>query len=206
MNLNYYEIGMKAYSLICESIYGIDTRGIVPSISATAHHYETLPYHVVFQVLRKLRLTESDVFYDIGCGKGRILCCAARLTLRSVVGVELNETLAACAMKNVEGMRGRNSSVSIQRCDARTLRYADATAFFLYNPFPIDVVNHFLQILCENNALRSFKIAYVNPIDDVRNLEVFRFFEVYDEIRYPNLSGVNKVWFVKLNGSKNLAC
>ena len=32
-------------------------------------------------------LAPGDVFVDVGCGKGRVVCCAARRPLRRVVGI-----------------------------------------------------------------------------------------------------------------------
>jgi hypothetical protein len=57
---------------------GVSTRGIVPTDHPDSVHYATMRYSTVWTILRHLDLRAPDVFMDIGSGKGRVLCCAAR--------------------------------------------------------------------------------------------------------------------------------
>ena len=68
---------------------GISTRGSVPVDFPDAHHYAAMQYSSIFEVLRFLSLSSSDTFVDIGSGKGRVVCCAARHAVAKVVGIGL---------------------------------------------------------------------------------------------------------------------
>src|SRR5690348_10833891 len=67
---------------------GIETRGVVPTRHADSVHYATMGYSSIWSILDQLELRRSDVFIDIGSGKGRVLCCAAQYVVDQVIGVE----------------------------------------------------------------------------------------------------------------------
>lgn len=98
-------------------------------------YYEPLNYLKVRRVLRLLELQPTDVLYDLGCGKGRILCVAARGRMQRVIGVELFDELGAVARENARRLRGRKSPIDVVCTDATLLDYDDGTVFVLYNPF-----------------------------------------------------------------------
>src|SRR4051794_25559731 len=92
---------------------GVSTRGICPIDHPDSVHYATIGFADVNRVLQRLELGESDVFVDIGSGKGRVLCCAARYSLRQVVGVDLSPELCEDARVNAAKMRGRKASIQV---------------------------------------------------------------------------------------------
>ena len=100
-----------------------DDRGIHPekSVHGDIVYYEPLIYFNVRRMLRLLDLQTDDVRYDIGCGKGRILCVAARRRLKKVVGVELFEELCAAARANAARLRGRKTPIDVVCGDATTI-------------------------------------------------------------------------------------
>src|ERR1022692_2032257 len=51
--------------------------------------YASPDYWNLYRTVRKLRLTTNDVFYDLGCGMGRVLCVVAQNAVKQCVGVEL---------------------------------------------------------------------------------------------------------------------
>lgn len=82
--------------------------------------------------------TKRGVFVDYGAGLGRIVCCAASLGFKKVVGVELSDKLASTARNNVETARKRfpTADVSILNINATEWPVDDAvTVFHFYNPF-----------------------------------------------------------------------
>ena len=93
---------------------------------------------VLRRALRKLDMTESDVFVDFGSGKGRIVLQAAMYPFRRVLGVEISPQLHRIAMQNVQRSRHR------LRCDDVVLVNSaaeefdipdDLTVAYFFNPF-----------------------------------------------------------------------
>jgi len=79
-------------------------------------------------------LQPSDIFYDVGCGDGRVLIHLAQTTsCRHFVGIEIDRERAEEARVAVRNAH-LDPSVKVEiRCEnALTSDYADATAVFLY--------------------------------------------------------------------------
>jgi trans-aconitate methyltransferase len=144
----------------------ISSRGVVPVTHADSVHYATMNYATIWAVLDHLRLGPADVFVDIGCGKGRVLCCAARYPVQRVHGVDLYHSLCAGARENARRMRGRRAPISVETNKAEDFDYTAATVLFLFDPFgPATLANVLRKIRRE--ARGSVRIAYANPTHDV---------------------------------------
>jgi hypothetical protein len=90
------------------------------------------------RVLTDLPLQRSDVFVDIGAGKGKALLIAGRFRCAQVIGVELNAELSAGATRNVEIARRRLRCQRVETVNANALAWpipGDASVFFFNNPF-----------------------------------------------------------------------
>lgn len=129
-------------------------------------YYEPMNYLYIRRLLRRLELREEDVLFDIGCGKGRIVCVAARRRLKRVVGVELFEELCDAARANAARLRGRNAPVEIRCGDAATMDYSEGTVFVLYNPFGPATMSAVLDRLRESfsRSARRIRIGYYMPV------------------------------------------
>jgi SAM-dependent methyltransferase len=97
--------------------------------------YASIGYRHIRKILRVLNPGPQDIFYDIGCGMGRVLCVAAQRPLRKCVGVELLESLCQIARQNALKLRRRRSPIQIICGDAANISSADGTIYFLFNPF-----------------------------------------------------------------------
>lgn len=100
--------------------------------------YESPDYWYVRRACRdawRQRRNASEVAYDLGSGKGRILCVLALRPWTRVVGVELFPDLAEAARKNAAAMRGRRAPIEVITGDALKTDIDDGTVFFLFNPF-----------------------------------------------------------------------
>jgi SAM-dependent methyltransferase len=97
--------------------------------------YATVDYWNVRKVIRILRPGPEDVFYDIGCGMGRIVCSMARKPVKKCVGIELFEPLCQRARENAARLRGRRSPIEIICEDAACADVSDGTIYWLFNPF-----------------------------------------------------------------------
>ena len=129
-------------------------------------YYEPLEYRNVRGIFRVFDLGRDDVFYDIGCGKGRVLCLVARLPLRKVVGVELFDELCEAARQNAGRLRGRKSPIEIICADATKVDYSDATVFYWWNPFGEQTMRGVIQRIRESfdKNPRSIRIGYLKPV------------------------------------------
>jgi predicted RNA methylase len=158
----------KAVNTCWELRLGVRTRGFQEDASwiTTEHvHYGPTSYPLIFRILDFLALTQNDVVVDLGCGKGRVVCCAARYRLVEVIGVEDVPILADRAEANATGMRGRKSTVSIARCKAQDFDYARGTVYYLNNPFGPQTLNAVLKRL-EPATEPGRRLVYFNPVHE----------------------------------------
>jgi SAM-dependent methyltransferase len=146
------------------------TRG---PFSPTAKHVDNLAYvprdyWYVRAMARRLKLAREDVFYDIGCGMGRILCVVARRRIRKCVGIELLEPLCQKARCNALRLRGRKAPIEIICADAATADLSEGTVYYLFNPFGKDTLRDFLANLETSISRdpRKVKVVYYNPIHE----------------------------------------
>jgi precorrin-6B methylase 2 len=119
-------------------------------LSQSAKHddgncYQSPDYWYVYRVARLLNPGPEDVFYDLGSGKGRIVCVMARKRMRKCVGVELNERLCETARRNGGRVRGRHSPIEIICADVANADLSDGTIYFMYNPFGSDTMREVLK-------------------------------------------------------------
>lgn len=109
-------------------IENVDSIGYVPS-----------PYAAFWKTMRYVGARpETSVFVDYGAGYGRIVCCAATLPFKRVIGVELAASHVNVARENIKraANRLRCQSVKVAHADAAHWRVPDdASVFHLYNPF-----------------------------------------------------------------------
>ena len=144
---------------------GIATRGVVPVEHADSTHYATMNYSTIRAILKHLALDPSDVFVDIGSGKGRVLCCAARYPVMQVVGVDMSEAFCQVARRNARRMRGRRAPISVETAAAQDFDYSAATVLFLFDPFGAATLDPLLEQV-GRQAQGRVRIAYANPKHD----------------------------------------
>jgi SAM-dependent methyltransferase len=142
---------------------GIETRGLMPIEHADSGHYATMSYSTIWSILDHLALGPSDVFADIGSGKGRVLCCAAQYSVDQVIGVDLSEELCAVARENVRRLRHRRAPITVHQCFADAFDYSSATVLFLFNPFGASTLASVLDKI-RRSAGRAVRIAYAYPL------------------------------------------
>ncbi|MFG2036672.1 SAM-dependent methyltransferase [Dactylosporangium sp. NPDC048998] len=153
----------RVNNLLWERRLGVVTRGVVAVDYPDASQYASIDYALIDQILRHLALQPSDVFVDVGCGKGRVLCCAARFRVRHVIGVDLSEEFCAQARANAERTRGRRSPVEVHQAFAQEYDYSDCTAFYMFSPFGPDTMEQVLTKIRKDRAGAPIRIAYSNP-------------------------------------------
>lgn len=153
---------------IWERRLGIRTVGNVMIHQPDAHLYGTFAYRSIFRILDRMNLQPDDVFVDIGCGKGRIVCCAARFKIRKAVGVDLDGALCRIARENAQRLRGRVADIEIIHAPAQECDYTQCTQFFLFNPFGEQTLRQVVSVISRSiqEQPRPVQIVYVNPAYD----------------------------------------
>jgi SAM-dependent methyltransferase len=172
----------KAMSFWFEAYLGIETIGAVAPITDEGVHYTPLPYPLISRMLTSLHLSGSDVFVDVGCGKGRVVCCASRIKMRRVVALEINKDLLALAVANARRVRGKRTPVDPVAASADVYNFEDATVVYLYNPFNARITNLVIQqlFLSYSRRPRGIRIVYANPVHE-QVLDRQGWLEKYDE-------------------------
>jgi SAM-dependent methyltransferase len=130
------------------------------------HKYASPDYHYIRKTVKILNAASEDVVFDIGCGKGRVLCLFAREPVKKCVGVELMEDLCHEARANAVRMRGRRSPVEIFCQDAAQANLAEGTIYYLFNPFGAETLDAVLQNIRRSLSEfpRRVRIVYHNSV------------------------------------------
>ncbi len=128
--------------------------------------YGTPDYYYIRKIIRRLRPTTQDVVYDIGAGKGRILCVMSRYSVKKCVGIELFEDFCEVARRNAQRMRGQRCPIEMRCEDAVQTDLSDGTIFFLFNPFGAATMREVLANLKGSLAVnpRRVRIVYYNSV------------------------------------------
>ena len=166
-----------------ETYLGIKTRGLIHVDKPDSFYYSTLSYINTHKILNRLELYPSDVLVDVGCGKGRMLCCAARYVCDRVIGIEYSGGFCDLAVQNLNRVRGkRTSSFAVNHGAAEEFDYADATALYFYNPFGPKTLDAVLDKIERDVPVRSLRVAFANP--SAAQAEVFfqRGWHLYDRL------------------------
>ena len=128
--------------------------------------YATPDYYYIYRIIRMLNPQADDVVYDIGAGKGRILCVMSRRNIRKCVGIELMDELCHAARANAGRVRGRRAPIEIRCEDAATADISDGTIYFLFNPFGKDTMLEMLSNIGRSLAgnPRRVQVVYYNNV------------------------------------------
>lgn len=163
------ESAVRLHNIWSEQRLGISTRGVLEIDHADSVHYATMGYGLVGRILDHLQLRPDDVFVDIGCGRGRVLCCAARHPIEHVYGVDVQPQLCDAARANAERLRGRRAPITVRNDVAQDFDYAGATVLYMFDPFGADTLRLVLDKVRADTdgraggGARAIRIAYANP-------------------------------------------
>lgn len=191
-------IWQKVQSLWFEIYFGIHTRGYAPPPTDEGISYSPLPYSVIFRMLKYLDMKEHDVFVDVGCGKGRVVCCVCRTPIKKVVAIELNRELLNQALVNTRRLRGKISLVEPVLKSAEDYDYEDATVVYFYNPFSARLVELVMERLFESfmRSPRLICVVYANPIhtEAIGRLNWLEKYEEWPASEFPGFGCPVSFW------------
>lgn len=145
-------------------------------------YYGASSYRRIFRILDSLHLGPSDIFIDLGCGKGRVTCCASLYPMYEVIGVEDVPELCTIAEKNLMRLRGKRTQATIFHGKAQEFEYTKATVIYMFHPFGPNTLAAVLSQLDKGlqASPRSLRIVYVNPVHEYV-LKEAKWLEPYDQ-------------------------
>ena len=61
--------------------------------------YGTIAPYFIQKILELVKFDTSDIFVDLGCGKGRVLLIASKFNFKKIIGIEFSPELYLIAQK-----------------------------------------------------------------------------------------------------------
>lgn len=145
------------FSSFCEP----EALGLEPE---RCYPYERSSPVLLYQAFDDLNIVPGDNLLDVGCGKGYALyLLRKRYAFSRTDGIEISPRLVDIARRN---MMRLGLDVRIELADAAMFAGLDQYRYFyLFNPFPGDVMERFLMNLQESllREPRSVTLVYSNP-------------------------------------------
>jgi SAM-dependent methyltransferase len=156
---------------------GVETGGVVnhPKDSDNPLHRLAVHYQATSpKMFRKIMqsfgcVTAPFTFFDMGCGKGRVLLMASRYGFKGVVGVEFDSALAEIAQENAAHFQRHHtdcSAIEVICSDAATYQFPDEDAvIFFFNPFAREIMEKVLaNIKASAKTTKHRYIIYYHPV------------------------------------------
>ena len=156
--------------------YRTDTSGKVhlPDVhDAERIYYIASPWRQLRRALPRREVAETDVFVDIGCGKGRVVLeAAAGYPFRRCMGVELVPEIYQQAVANIRNAEARHrriqGRVELVNSDIRDFKVPDdVTVVYAFNPFRGSIWEASMNALVESydRAPRRIRLIYAKPLE-----------------------------------------
>jgi SAM-dependent methyltransferase len=155
------------------------TRTSGPRYTDERRGYEPSETWQMLRILPPAAITPTDVFADVGCGKGRALVIAAHhYSFQRVMGVEISAEIYEIAQRNVARMRQAATPIELIHSDVDHWKIPqDVTVFYLFNPFTGHTFGRFVEkvVASQQENPRRILIVYVFPVmGDVLTAQGFR--------------------------------
>ncbi|MGH7979410.1 MAG: class I SAM-dependent methyltransferase [Limisphaerales bacterium] len=169
--MSFRNLLLQLETAVWDGIYGIKTLGCAPgkapagAADGDAVRFQSKCFFHIKRILRQFPMTGHDVFYDIGCGSGRVVCISAQKKITRCVGIELSRDLSELARRNGSNLRFRKAAIEIIQADASAVDYSAGTVFWLYDPFGARTLTAVLERIRSSlaDAPRKITFVYLNP-------------------------------------------
>jgi SAM-dependent methyltransferase len=196
---NFYGAQQRVFDLLL----GVSTSGITATddgdLGAGGEncYYQGCGWLSLRRALRDLNPTASDVFVDLGSGKGKALLIAGLLPYKRVVGVDIDEELSRLAARNIDRARRRLRAGAVDCVTASVLEWPipdDASVIFMFNPFVGETFGAALTRIFESydRNPRPLHIVYQHPWEHDQLLSTGRV--VVNNVRSGTWPGRARWW------------
>ena len=164
---NFYGLQQRVF----DCLLGVSTRGIMStegSVIEGCLYYQGCQWLSVRWALKYLKPSMSDVFVDLGSGKGKALLIACQLQYKRVIGVEIDKELSCWAARNIDRARPRLRAEKVECLNFNILEWFipdDTSVIFMYNPFIGQTFSSVMSKVFESydNNPRPLHIIYEFP-------------------------------------------
>lgn len=119
------------------------------------------PARIVFELIKKSKITQADIFYDLGSGLGQVSILVGLLTGAKTKGVEFDPAYCDYAERCARELG--LDHVEFINLDARDADYSDGTVFFMYTPFTGKLLQEVLEKLKHESRNRTIRICTYGP-------------------------------------------
>ena len=162
-------INRTGYDYLDESISGVlrfeePSAEVVP-LESDMVAYQPTPARHIFDLIRRIELTERDFLIDLGSGLGHVTLMASICTGANCTGIELEPSYVDCACKSARSL-SLNNARFIQG-DVRTADLSDGTVFYLYTPFTGATLRDVLNSLRHEAARRAIRVCTLGPCTQI---------------------------------------
>lgn len=129
------------------------------------HGYSKTSERHLKEIFERIQNKEALCFLDIGCGKGVVLKEAAKYPFQRVDGIEIQPHLVKTAQKNFRILKIEERIRCFPADAARFEKYGDYNLFFLFNPFPAEILEKVIRKIMEsrNDTDCIVTVIYHNP-------------------------------------------
>jgi SAM-dependent methyltransferase len=147
------------------------------------------------RVLKDLNISTQNNILDLGCGKGSAMRLMREFPFSKITGVELSSKVAKIAELNFERLKCTRCEIICD--DARNFKdFASYSHFYLYNPFPKEVMDVVISNLVGSLSVGGeATLIYCNPVCHDVVMRTGLFNKVAD---YP-ADWSNRIYVYKLN-------
>lgn len=152
------------------------------------------------QLFEVLNITQKDSILDIGCAKGAAMRCMCKFQFKKIGGIEISDILAKIAQSNFNKLKEHR--VEIANTNATSFKnYKDYNFFYLYNPFPKEVMLDVLsQIKSQIKNENEIILIYNNPTCH----ELFLEKDYFLIAKFPDMWGNGIFVYSNLENSERL--
>lgn len=117
----------------------------------------------LISLLKDMNVTAGDSILDIGCAKGSAMRVMLEFPFSVIEGIEVYEPLAQIARDNFRKLKTNKCVIHVG--DAVDFSfYGLFNFFYLYNPFPCQIMKRVIDAINQSVGDREVIIIYNNPI------------------------------------------
>jgi len=158
----------RRFEIFYDKLYGLDFLSVIPLEvlgldSSVVVQGSPSGNKFLFKVLNDVFIDSDDSILDIGCAKGSALKYFAKFPFNKVHGLELSKTLVQICRKNFNILKKNNVKVFHENA-TNFKHYNEYNFFYLYNPYPKEVMKKFVVCLKKQILNKEIIIIYNNPV------------------------------------------
>jgi Histone methylation protein DOT1 len=123
--------------------------------------YQPTSVRHILHLIAATKLSEDDVFVDLGSGLGHVPLLVSMMTGARSLGIEVQAAYVASARECAQSLH--LSRVRFIPQDAREADLSSGTVFYLYSPFNGSILTDVLNALRMESTRRPIKICSLGP-------------------------------------------